>query len=414
MLEDIQNLPLWKSLNTEVRQFCLFVTDTYEFTFQQKRQLLIWSVDLQMWGCTITPLKNMLEWNDKATRKQNARAAVSCIHTFWKSKKNEGPFYSGEGFAPSDISPRVRREDRRRKILGECPVASEKTRCCNLKTLDAVQGCGYGCSYCSIQSFYSGGEVVFDSRLSERLKELSLEKDRIYHIGTGQSSDSLMWGNTNNHLADLMHFADTHEQVILELKTKSNRVDWLLEHEIPRNVICTWSLNPQDVISAEEHHTASLQDRLDAAEKVARAGIRVGFHFHPMMRYHGWKEGYGTICRILQERFSPTEVVSISFGALTFIKPVLKKLRQRALPSRVLQMPFEEIAGRFSYPREIKKELFSYAYNCFSPGWKESVFFYLCMEDATLWKEVFGFEYSSNEALEASMNQWYMRKISEK
>ena len=39
--------------------------------------------------------------------------------------------------------------------LGLCPVASEKTRCCNLLTLDAVESCGFDCSYCSIQSFYN-------------------------------------------------------------------------------------------------------------------------------------------------------------------------------------------------------------------------------------------------------------------
>ena len=46
--------------------------------------------------------------------------------------------------------------------LGLCPVASEKeARCCNLLTLDAVESCGFDCSYCSIQSFYNQKKVVF-------------------------------------------------------------------------------------------------------------------------------------------------------------------------------------------------------------------------------------------------------------
>lgn len=43
--------------------------------------------------------------------------------------------------------------------LGLCPVASEKTRCCNLLTLDAVESCGFDCSYCSIQSFYNQNTI---------------------------------------------------------------------------------------------------------------------------------------------------------------------------------------------------------------------------------------------------------------
>ena len=39
------------------------------------------------------------------------------------------------------------------KVFGQCPVASEKTVCCNLMTIDAIQGCSLGCSYCSIQTF---------------------------------------------------------------------------------------------------------------------------------------------------------------------------------------------------------------------------------------------------------------------
>ena len=49
--------------------------------------------------------------------------------------------------------------DKERTILGDCPVASDKTRCCNLKTLDSVINCGFDCSYCTIQSFYKDGKV---------------------------------------------------------------------------------------------------------------------------------------------------------------------------------------------------------------------------------------------------------------
>lgn len=58
--------------------------------------------------------------------------------------------------------------------LGSCPVASEGTRCCNLLTLDAVESCGFDCSYCSIQSFYNQNKVAFDKNFSEKLASLEL------------------------------------------------------------------------------------------------------------------------------------------------------------------------------------------------------------------------------------------------
>ncbi len=71
-----------------------------------------------------------------------------------------------------------------------------------LLTLDAVRQCGFGCSYCSIQSFYDQQRIYFYSDLPRRLEDLSrsLNRDQLYHIGTGQSSDSLMFGNRHGVL----------------------------------------------------------------------------------------------------------------------------------------------------------------------------------------------------------------------
>ncbi|MCP4236903.1 MAG: DNA photolyase, partial [Aestuariibacter sp.] len=137
--------------------------------------------------------------------------------------------------------------------LGRCPVASPRTRCCNLQTLDAVENCGYGCSYCSIQSFFDGKQISFDSSFSDKLQNLVLDPEQTYHIGTGQSSDSLMWGNSHDVLDGLIDFARTNNNVILELKTKSANVGHLLRAQAPRNMIFTWSLNTPTLIHHEEH-----------------------------------------------------------------------------------------------------------------------------------------------------------------
>ena len=91
---------------------------------------------------------------------------------------------------PKTLKPVLKSSDKPTLGLGMCPVASPKTRCCNLMTLDAVEKCGFDCSYCSIQSFYHGNEVVFDGGFADKLARLELDPQKTYHIGTGQSSDS--------------------------------------------------------------------------------------------------------------------------------------------------------------------------------------------------------------------------------
>lgn len=74
-------------------------------------------------------------------------------------------------------------------------MASPKTRCCNLMTLDAVESCGFDCSYCSIQSFYKNNTITFDKTFAHKLERLELDPTKTLSHRHSQSSDSLMWGN---------------------------------------------------------------------------------------------------------------------------------------------------------------------------------------------------------------------------
>lgn len=294
--------------------------------------------------------------------------------------------------------------------LGLCPVASEKTRCCNLLTLDAVESCGFDCSYCSIQSFYNQNTITFDSSFAKKLQALKLEQNKTYHIGTGQSSDSLMWGNREGVLDALFLFAKNNPNVILEFKTKSDNVSYFLENEVPKNIICTWSLNTQTIIENEEHLTASLEKRLAAAKKVAQKEIKIGFHFHPIVEYENYLAEYGELYKRVAGEFDASQVALVSFGTLTFIKPVIKQLRAREFKSKITQMPTVDASGKSSYPKETKVEMFSHAYKSFS-AWHKDVFFYLCMEEHEMWNEAFGYQYSTNNDFERAMLGAYSKKL---
>lgn len=311
---------------------------------------------------------------------------------------------------PKTIKPQLKSRVQPQLGLGRCPVASEKTRCCNLMTLDAVEKCGFDCSYCSIQSFYHGNEVTFDSSFAEKLARLELDPNKTYHIGTGQSSDSLMWGNHQGVLQALCEFARANPNVILELKTKSKNIGWLLNNPVPENILCTWSLNPQTIIDHEEHLSASLDQRIASARAIADKGCVVGFHFHPIIYYEGWQQDYALIGRKLTEQFTEEEVALISMGTLTFTKSVMKTIRNRPLTSKILQMPMEPSAGKLSYPEHIKLDLFNQVYQSLS-SWHDSVFFYLCMEPQSYWKPVFGFDYDDNLQFESAMKTAYLDKI---
>jgi spore photoproduct lyase len=407
-----KNDTVFTTLSEKHRYFIEEKSVKFGFSFQEIKQLIDIATDLEMWQeGDLSEIWNEDEigtLNGKDLRQKLIRKVLDK----WDSLKQKSKDYTG--FIPQNVpAPKLDFVSKTDEsiILGNCPVASEKTRCCNLLTLDTVKNCGFDCSYCSIQSFYTDGKIYLHEDLRSKLNKLELDPKKIYHIGTGQSSDSLMWGNKDGILDDIFEFANKNKNVVLELKTKSNAIGYFRRKKIPSNVIVTWSLNTDVIIGAEEHHTATLRERLKAAKDIADMGILVGFHFHPIVEYKGWENEYHGIIDYIQKNFRHEEVALISLGTLTFIKPVIKQLRKRKLESKILQMPLTDAEGKFSYPLNVKREIFSSVYNRFSEKWKKEVYFYMCMEDKSLWKDIFGKEYKTNEEFESDMNAHYMGKI---
>ena len=383
----------------------------YPLTVQETRLLCEAARDLEMWGepgledwwrqeeaeSPVSP--QALAPGPARTRK---RQLLRRLREHTDALRDADTRYPATGATQPQRPPlHVVAGDPDAEVFGECPVRSERTLCCNLKTIDAVKNCAFGCSYCTIQTFY-GDRVALDPDLGAKLRRLELEPGRFYHIGTGQSSDSLVWGNRGGILDDLCDFAAQQPDVLLEFKTKSANVTWFLEpgRRVPPNVVCSWSLNTDPVVEHEEHFTASLEQRLRAARRVADRGVKVAFHFHPMVHYAGWEHDYPALAGRIVEQFDPDEVLFVSFGSVTFIKPVIRQIRRRGEPTRILQTRLvKDPHGKLTYSDDLKVEMFRAMYRALAP-WRGRVFMYLCMEKPAIWDRAFGWRFASNEEFE--------------
>ena len=392
------------------------VTSRYRCTVQEVRELCEAARDLAMWG-----EPGIGAWWDRAEAgvpdglnpRERKKRLVATLREHLQRLRREPTRYDRQSSSPKRAPAKPEREPAKPErgplrfvdapaetsVFGDCPVRSDRTLCCNLKTIDAVQNCSFGCSYCTIQTFY-GDRVTVDRDLGRKLREIELDDRRFYHIGTGQSSDSLVWGNRAGILDELCRFADEHPNVLLELKTKSANVSYFLERSVPSNLVCSWSLNTAPVIEHEEHFTAPLERRLAAARRFADGGRKVAFHFHPMVHHDGWDTEYPALAERLLASFDPDEVAFLSMGSVTFIKPVMKQIRQRGEPTRILQSELvADPHGKLTYPDDLKVRMFQTMYRTFAP-WHGRVFMYLCMEKATIWDRAFGWRYASNDEFE--------------
>ena len=397
----MESTTLLSVLEPSDASFIRHLADTYRFTYQELRQVSQAARDLQMWR--EAELREWWEAAEKTTsgngrnRKKTLLRQLADQVTALESAEK---VYPASGFEdPPQRQVRLQERTTPNKVLGQCPAYSEETVCCGLHTLDAVRGCPFSCSYCTIQTFY-GETAELEADLARKLSQIELDPRRRYHIGTGQASDSLVWGNRAGVLEALLGFAAAHPNVLLELKTKSDNVSYLAQREIPQNVVCSWTLNTDTMIDNEEKGAAPLEKRLQAARRIADRGVPVSFHFHPMILYRGWDDEYPRLASRVMERFSADEISFVSLGAVTLIKPVIQEIRRRGGETKILQM--ERVAdhhGKLTYPDEVKLRLFKTLHDAFAP-WHRDVFFYLCMERASIWKRVLGRAYSTNAEFE--------------
>ena len=410
----LKGSPLFPLLSLDSQRFLEKLACTYRFTTQELRFLLETARNLEQWQENPLPvlwrklIKAVPTLADKRTEKRQALDLLRKEVTLLLERPKS---YPASGLLPPPKAPlQVELRSGRPLVLGACPVYSEKTCCCGLKTMDVVENCPFSCSYCTIQTFY-GQQAVFHKDLPQQLRQLKLEPNRRYHIGIGQASDALAWGNAQGILDALVDFAATQPKVLLELKSKAAKIDYFFNHVIPPNLICSWTLNTATVAKNEEHFAAPLPERLAAAREVAKLGVSTAFHFHPLVFYQNWEAEYQEVAQQLMDSLDPQRVLFLSLGTVTFIKPVLKAIRRQVLATKITQMPLTpDPHGRLTYPDATKTLLYRGLLRALAP-WRDSVFIYLCMEKPSIWKELFGQAYQDNRQFEEALFNAAFSKI---
>jgi len=268
--------------------------------------------------------------------------------------------------------------------------------CCGLKIIHFGMGCSLDCTYCILQSYLNTQALVLFSNIEEGFRQL----EAVLHspdpesrrFCTGEFTDSLLLEDMTGLGARLVTMFAGYKDALLELKTKTDKVDSLCGLDHGGRSVVSFSVNAPAVAAAEESGAAPLKRRLAAAKRIVREGYRVGFHFDPLIRHTNWKEGYA---RVVGDIFSaaPAEsVVWISLGGFRFL-PSLKRIVARRHPnSRIMYDEFVHAPdGKMRYFRPLRVEMYRHLVNEIRAAAPE-VCIYLCMENPRVWQEVFGFD----------------------
>ena len=209
-------LSIFSSLPSPVREKLDSLFSSIHFTRSEKLEIVKEEADLLEWKEESFVLSHPISASGKDGR--DGERYISELRRHMKRLRESETDYS-------NFFPQKRSQGKTKKLMSDqklvlsrcpCPVDGEKTRCCKLRTLDAVMQCAFGCSYCSIQAFYNENEIRIVSNLREKLEAMEIGDD-VWHIGTGQASDSLLLGDDYGTLSALATFAEKHPNIVLEM-----------------------------------------------------------------------------------------------------------------------------------------------------------------------------------------------------
>jgi spore photoproduct lyase len=274
-----------------------------------------------------------------------------------------------------------------------CPGCLEKMVHCNYYVLNLGSNCHMECSYCFLQGYLDNPLMILYANIEDMMAEISALFSRYpkrpYRVGTGELIDSLALDGLTGVSRALVPFFTQWKNALLELKTKTNQVDTLLDLNPQGRVVVSWSLNPPTIIQTQELKTSSLEERLIAASKCQEAGYKIGLHFDPLIYYKEWEKDYKELLACIFNTINPRNIAWVSLGSLRFAPELKTVIRRRFPQSKIF---FEEFApgvdGKLRYLKPIRVRMYRKMLEWikeYDPGLAP----YLCMESQEVWHRIF-------------------------
>jgi spore photoproduct lyase len=307
------------------------------------------------------------------------------------------------------------------RAFKQCQGLKQEYCCCQLHTLADANNCAMECSYCVLQYYMNEPFLTVFANTGDLLAELEScvgsQRRRVFRVTTGELSDSLLLDPFTGSTRVLVPFFRELPNAILELKTKTNNVEQLLDLEHGRKTVISWSVNTQVVCVGEELKAASLEDRLEAAARVARRGYPVGFHLDPIVRYGSWRQDYEGLLDLLLGAVPLESIAWISLGTLRFPPELEPTMEARFPRSRLRYGEFISAPdGKMRYIRPLRVEMYRALVSHLRKrigGSPAAPLVYLCMESPAVWKKVFSEPGPSSAELDYRFAESFRRRFPE-
>ena len=230
-------------------------------------------------------------------------------------------------------------------------------------------GCIASCMYCYLVCNYNkcaylrlfvNREQMLDKIIKVANKKKK-EENRDFVFEIGSNSDLILENTiTNNLVWTIENFSNT-ENGLLTFPTKFEMVDDLLPLNHKGKIIVRMSVNPEEIIKKVEFGTSRLEGRINAINKLAEAGYKIGILIAPVILVDNWKELYKDLIIELNEKLSKRVKKQVFFEVIFMTYSyVHTKINEEAFQNEINLYNKEIMTGRgrgkYAYKNEMRKE----------------------------------------------------------
>jgi spore photoproduct lyase len=239
-----------------------------------------------------------------------------------------------------------------------------------------------------------GGSTKFSPtvKIYVNLPEILGEIDRIaLKIGRptafylGKLQDALALDPLTAYSTVLVPFFGEHPFARLTLLTKSTNINRLMEMEHKGHTILSWSLNPPEVSELFEENVPSIEERLEAMNKVTSVGYPVRVVIMPIVPIQGWQMIYSKFVRSLVKAI-PLQRVTL--GGICSYQAARVLMENKLGSNNTISVNLrnsESPDGRNRYPTSLRSEMYMNIIKA-AQELQPNLQVALCLEDEILWK----------------------------
>lgn len=224
-----------------------------------------------------------------------------------------------------------------------------------------ILNCIYNCDYCYLGGMYPSAHIVIFVNTDDFFAEVEkmLSEHPVY-LCISYDTDLMAFENMTGLVSSWIDFASLHNDLKLEIRTKSAFSDGFSHWTPSENIIFAWTLSPDEIIEEFEHRTPGLDSRIAAIKHALAAGFTLRLCFDPMIYVPGYQKIYSDMYRKVFSEIPSEKLLDVSLGLFRISSGYMNVMRKR-YPNEITSYPFTGRCGICSYDEKRSREMLDFA-----------------------------------------------------